>query len=77
MLKVPTADICIESPRQSEYVNIVCNEKESNYMLGHGSYGRVYKAVYRGFCGCIIVTRNMVVNHNLLFPLNVQVNQLL
>ena len=49
MLKVPTEDICIESPRQSEYVNIVSNEKENHYMLGHGSYGRVYKAIYRGF----------------------------
>ncbi|KAG4066763.1 hypothetical protein HA402_013399 [Bradysia odoriphaga] len=47
MLKVPTTDIRIESPRQSEYVNIVSSEKENHYMLGHGSYGRVYKAIYR------------------------------
>ncbi len=48
MLKVPTVDICIESPNQSEYVDIVSNEKQNQFYLGHGSYGRVYKAIYRG-----------------------------
>lgn len=48
MLKVPTADICIDSPRQNEYVNIVSNKSQNRHILGHGSYGRVYKGTYRG-----------------------------
>lgn len=49
MLQVPAVDICIESPRQNEYVDIVSNVNQNRYILGHGSYGRVYKAIYKGF----------------------------
>lgn len=56
MLKVPAVDICIESPKQNEYVNIVSNVNQNRYILGHGSYGRVYKAIYKG-CSCFIVIK--------------------
>lgn len=48
MLNVPTVDICIESPKQNEYVNTVSNKNQKEHILGRGSYGRVYKATYRG-----------------------------
>lgn len=64
MLKLPQEDICIESPKQNEYVNTVSNEKQSDNILGHGSYGRVYKAIYRGFVAGFypIIIRNILVN---------------
>lgn len=48
MLKVPAVDICIESPKQNEYVKFVSNKNLKGHILGRGSYGRVYKAIYRG-----------------------------
>lgn len=48
MLKVPVVDICIESPKQNEFVNRVSNKMQKQHILGQGSYGRVYKAIYKG-----------------------------
>lgn len=69
MLKIPTMDICIESPKQNEFVNVVLNMNQNDHILGRGSFGRVYKAVYKGDFVCLS-------SHNSLLLIKFQVNQL-